>query len=370
MRQPKLRICAITGDYSAELYAAPLMDAFLAQGHNVGIWGEQKSFGHYEDWLGASPTGIMGISDVLPKSLDFIKAFRHCKKRVHQFNPDIILLIDFAGFNMRLLKWAKSKGYHVVYYIPPKVWASRPNRMIALKKYCHQIITIFPFEQSYLNLHGINAQYFGNSHLSHLLDEHIVQKVRDPNSIAILPGSRIQELNHLLPLVKSLAQQFPLIQWKISKVPNIPTAKYMPLLGSPLPNNVSLYSKPAHTLLSSVSLALICSGTATIEAAVLDCPQIILYRTSALNYQIGKRIIRTQYIGLPNLMLNKEIVPELIQDECTAHNIIKMMQLIGSVEYQKSLHFYYQAIQEAVYKNDAVSTICGAILTKYNKGKI
>ncbi len=334
------------GDHSGEQYAKTLINKCRDTDFQIAIWGNNSLCTPQDQWLGRGVDGVMGFSSVAKNIYRHWVALRTCKQSVEAFNPDVIILIDNAGFNLRILSWAGMRKYKIVYYIPPKVWASRPGRFKLLKKHCNLVIPIYPFEHEYFLKTGLNSFYAGNSHLS-ALSAHIAQNtIRDEQSIAFLPGSRMQEIREHIGILKDLAPLFPYITWHIVVASNLTVSDITSFFISALPPNVKMHLDPVINLLSQVRLAVICSGTATMEACLANCPQIIIYRTSKINYAIAKKLITIPMIGLPNLIYGDKIIPELIQDQCTPSNIAIEIKLLLQEEHcQNQLHGYRTVIR-------------------------
>jgi lipid-A-disaccharide synthase len=260
---------------------------------------------------------FMGFSTLVRNIFTIKRNFSATKKYILEIQPDVVCLVDYAGFNLRMAKWCKQNGFKVVYYILPKVWAWNKSRINILQQYCDVLISIFSFEQQYFKTKNIDTLYFGNP-----LKDIYEKKDEDINlqhkkhAIALLPGSRKQEIKKLLPIFIQLAIKNPTTIFYLSAISAIKNM-YTPNL----PSNIILIYDDMSAVLKQSNKAVVCSGTATLETAILKVPQVIVYKTNFVNYQIAKRIAKVKYIGLPNLIAEKEIVTELIQEKCTVENI-------------------------------------------------
>ncbi len=266
-------------------------------------------------------TSLMGFWEVLKNIKQVYSNIRFCKKDIDSFQPDALILIDYPGFNLRIARHAKKRGIRVIYFISPKVWAWNQSRVHSIKKYVDHMLTIFPFETGFYEQFGYSVDYVGNP----LMDAIENRKFREESFtdfikrnnlsckpvISILAGSRIQEINKSLPLMLSVTGEYPGYQFVIAGAPSIEPGLYQKHTG----NRIRVLFDQTYAILQQSSAAMVVSGTATLEAALLGVPQVVCYRASPVSYQIAKRFIRVRYISLVNLILNREVVKELIQDE-------------------------------------------------------
>ena len=216
------------------------------------------------------------------------------------------------------------------FYIAPKTWAWREGRNKIIANRVDYLHCIFPFEAPFFKNAGINAQYVGNP-LMRISEKH---DPKNEKTIAVLPGSRVQELTKILPIIDQVVQACPEYTWKISKVAHIPMSTYKKYISKESLAQIELSETPSRQLLATSSIALITSGTASLEAAIIGCPQIVMYKTSSLNYWIGKRYIKTNYISLPNILLNEKVVEEWIQDDLHIQNLKQSIELLLLPENQ------------------------------------
>jgi lipid-A-disaccharide synthase len=247
------------------------------------------------------------------------------------FNPDAIIFIDYPGFNMRIAKWAKEHGIPTHYYISPQIWAWKENRIHLIKKCVDLMLVILPFEKTFYQKWDFEVNYVG-----HPLVE-VIERFQESQTteisieknkriIALLPGSRKQEIDMKLPLMLSVCDSFPDFDFVLAKAPGIDSVFYEPYLKGH--DNVSVVNQKTYSLLSKAEAALVTSGTATLETALFGVPQVICYKGSSISYQIAKRLIKVKYIGLVNLIMDKEVVKELIQHELTTKNLINALDEI------------------------------------------
>jgi lipid-A-disaccharide synthase len=264
----------------------------------------------------------MGFLEVLLNLKTILRNIRSCKKNLLDFKPDLLILVDYPGFNLRIAKWAKSKSIPVYYYISPQIWAWKESRIHLIKKTVERMYCILPFEKDFYMKHSLNVSYLGHP----LLDEVIKFKILNNNSLelknkrpilAILPGSRKQEIERKLPLMIAASSQFPEYNVIVACAPNLDLAYYEKFKTQ----EVLFVKNQTYNLLQNAELAIVTSGTATLEAALFKVPQVVCYKSSFISFWIAKKLIKIKFISLVNLIANKEIVRELIQQDCTASNI-------------------------------------------------
>lgn len=320
-----MRYFIISGEVSGDLYAKQLMQALA----------EADPLAEFKYRGPGSRSAVMGFAEVARQLGSHIKELRRCRKDVLEYAPDVLILVDYPGFNLHMARFASRKGIKTFYYIAPKVWASREYRLRTIRKYVTQLYVIFPFEVDYFTSKRINAVYLGNPVLDNLADtleksdppEVFARKYKigaDP-VLAILPGSGLNEINFLLPRVKDIINKFNDYQWIVAATPSIPIAVYDNILKD-LPVRV-IYGH-THEILQQAEAALITSGTATLEAALLNCPQVVCYGGNPLSVAIARLIINVKHISLPNLILEKNSVRELIQKECNPVRMEEELRLL------------------------------------------
>lgn len=281
-----------------------------------------------------SQMNVMGFSEVFKKLPDILRNFSRARRLLRQFRPDVLVLIDYPGFNLRLAKVAHDEGIRVDYYISPKVWAWKEYRVKKMKKYVDNLYSILPFEVNFFRQRGFDRiHYVGNpsveemehamGHLApkrHFLER---QGITDPRPIiALLPGSRRGEIRNNLPLMIEAAKQYPDFQYIVAAAPSMPEKFYREVAQDP---GLKLVYNITPTLLKYSEAALVTSGTATLETALIGTPQVVVYRSngSKLTYDIMKRVLKVRYVSLPNLIVGNRILPELLLYQCTANSIAR-----------------------------------------------
>lgn len=268
-------------------------------------------------------TAFMGFVEVVKNISSIKKLFDFCKADLKTWQPDILILIDYPGFNLRMAKFAKSLNIPVVYYISPQVWAWKSNRVHAIKQYVDKMLVILPFEKSFYKKYSYEVDFVGHP----LLDVEIgttLPSYKKP-VIALLPGSRQQEIKRMLPVMLEVVPRFKNYQFIVGGLPVHGNAFYTAFTKS---YNVEIMYGKTVELLNSAKAALVTSGTATLEAALHEVPQVVCYTGNSLSYQIGKQLVKINYISLVNLILEKEAVRELIQDDFNAQELAKALYSI------------------------------------------
>lgn len=307
----------VAGERSGDLHAGNLAAALKEQSPEVELWGwggEKMEKAGVKILQNYEELAFMGFWEVL-KNLDKIRGFmKLVKQQIEEVKPNALILVDYAGFNLRLAKWAKKKRITVFYYIAPKAWAWNEKRANLLRKYTDLTLVIFPFEVAFFSKYGVNVKYVGNP----LFDEirQFKPKVGFLQSskpvIALLPGSRKQEIESMLQTMAELTETMPEYHWVVAGISTFENSFYTSKGGK-----FTLEKDNTYDLLSVAEAAVVTSGTATLETALFKVPQVVVYKTSPLTYTIAKLLVKIKYISLVNLVADKEVVKELIQGDYT-----------------------------------------------------
>lgn len=262
---------------------------------------------------------FMGIMEVVKNLPQIMSNFNLVKKQILKFNPDVIVFVDYPGFNLRLAKWTKHKGFKNAYYIAPKAWAWKEGRAEKIEKYIDHLFCILPFEGNFFSKWDIPLTYVGNPS-AEAIDEEIRKPstLNDDKIIALLPGSRLQEIKRMLPVMLEAVKEFSDYQIYIAQAPNLNQETYLPFLHN---KNIKLLQHKTYDILKVADAALVTSGTATLETALFKVPQIVCYKTGPIFYSLAKWVLKIKYISLVNLILDKKAIPELIQAECNSLTI-------------------------------------------------
>jgi lipid-A-disaccharide synthase len=317
----------IAGEASGDLHGSNLIKELkkLDERALIRCWGGDKMqqqgvdlVRHYRD------LAFMGFVEVIANLKTILNNLKFCKEDILQFKPDAVILIDYPGFNLRIAEWAKQQGIKVIYYISPQVWAWKENRVKKMKQCIDKMLVILPFEKDYYrDKWNWEVEYVGHP-LVEVVDKEIEagserRVASQQQTIALLPGSRKQEILKKLPVMLEVSKSFPNYQFVVAKAPGLDESFYDELL-KPYPN-VSYVSGKTYDLLMQSKAALVTSGTATLETALFGVPEVVCYKGNPVSYQIAKRLITIKYISLVNLIMDKEVVKELIQNDLTASNL-------------------------------------------------
>jgi lipid-A-disaccharide synthase len=347
-----MRYFIIAGEQSGDLHGSNLIRGLLSADPAAEIicWGGElmekaggKLLMHYRS------LAIMGFVAVLMNIRTIARNIKLCKKQIKDCSPDILILIDFPAFNFRIAKFAKTEGFRVFYYISPKLWAWKESRVEKVKRYVDRMFIIFPFEVEFYRKHGIGVEYYGNP----LVDE-IDRKRSQMGSreelkqslglderpvIGMLAGSRRGEVKYILPEMLKTVKHFPGYQFVLATVENIPEEYYRKFTGN---TPVKLICNKSYELMAVSEAALIKSGTSTLEAALLNIPQVVCYKGDRISFNIARIIVKIRVFSLVNIIMGKEVVRELIQFLLTEANLVKELNLIlpGGQGREKMLSEY------------------------------
>ncbi|HEY1053718.1 MAG TPA: lipid-A-disaccharide synthase, partial [Emticicia sp.] len=296
-----------------------------------------------------------------------------CKKQIEEFQPDAIVLIDYSGFNMRIAKWAKPQGFKLFYYISPKVWAWNQKRALKLKENIDKLFVIFPFEVDFFKKYDYEVEFVGNPLFDAIAafkpnpDFLSQNNLREKKIIALLPGSRKQEVEQMLKLMVATKKQFPDYQFVIAGVGNLSKDFYERFLA----DDIRLVFDQAYDLLSHAEAAMVTSGTATLETALFGVPQVVCYKMSPITYSIANLVIKVEFISLVNLIAQKEVVKELLQGELTTENIAKeIKKVLNNSTERKQQMADYQKIREILGGTGASAKTGQRIVEILNNSKL
>lgn len=361
----------IAGEASGDLHGSNLMKALVKQDLHAEFrfWGgdlmqdvNDSLVKHYKD------LAFMGFLEVIMNLRTITKNLSFCKQDIESYKPDVIIFIDYPGFNLRIAKWAKQKGYKTHYYISPQIWAWKENRIDDIKRDVDQMYVILPFEKKfYEEKHSYPVHFVGHPLIDAIsnrnqIDEYEFRashELSEKPIIALLPGSRKQEIRKMLSTMLSVVNDFPAYQFVIAGAPSQEYSFYEEFITNP---NVHFVSNKTYDLLSVSTAAIVTSGTATLEAALFKVPEVVGYKSSWLSYQIGKRLVKhIKYISLVNLIMDKEVVTELIQDDFNAQNLKKeLTKILDTFERTKFFISYYE-LEKALGGKGASSKVAKLI---------
>jgi lipid-A-disaccharide synthase len=369
-----MRYYIIAGEASGDLHGSNLIRELrkLDAAATIRCWGGDKMEAagatlvkHYRE------LAFMGFAEVIKNLRTIFKNIDFCKKDILANKPEALILIDYPGFNLRIAKWAKQQGIKVIYYISPQVWAWKESRVKSIKQSVDKMLVILPFEKEFYKKWNYEVEYVGHP-LVEVIEEFKIgnlelgetnaattfpnNKFLIPNSriIALLPGSRQQEILKKLPIMLQVAQHFPAYEFVVAKAPGLEESFYTELL-APY-KNVSAVVNKTYELLSHSKAALVTSGTATLETALFGVPEVVCYKGSAVSYQIAKWLVKIKYICLVNLIMNKEVVKELIQYELTVENLTQELnKLLTEPTKQQQLQKDYADLKSILSKGGNAS---------------
>ena len=346
----------IAGEASGDLHGANLMKALLKQDVNAQFrfWGgdlmhkvDSNLVKHYRD------LAFMGFLEVVMNLKTITKNLAFCKIDIEKFKPDVIIFIDYPGFNLRIAKWAKEKGYKTHYYISPQIWAWKENRIHAIKRDVDKMYVILPFEKSfYEDKHQYSVEFVGHPLIDAIAKRNQVSEYEfrakhelsaTKPIIALLPGSRKQEIIKMLSVMLSVVKDFEKYQFVIAGAPGQDQEFYSSFIRK---ENVSFVNNITYDLLSVAKAALVTSGTATLETALFKVPEVVCYKGSWASYQIAKRIINLKYISLVNLIMDKPVVVELIQNDFNTKRLKKELHNILQPERREALFMDYFELEK------------------------
>ena len=327
----------IAGEASGDLYGSKLIDEIFSidKKAEIRFWGGDnmiKSGGYNVKHI--SELAFMGFYEVLKNITTILRNISFCKNDIKEFNPDKIIYIDYPGFNLKICKWAKNNGYKNFFYISPQIWAWKENRIKTIKNSIDKLFVIFPFEKEYYReKHNMEVEFYGHPLIEKIddfnsskdfLKKNNITKERD--IITLLPGSRSQEINSMLPIFLTLKKHYLDFEFIVAGVKNVNESVYQP--ASDL--DVKVIYNQTYDLLSHSKIAIVTSGTASLECALFNVPQIVCYKTSSISYFIGKLFVNISFISLVNIILKKGIVKELIQNQLTEKNLVNELSNILS----------------------------------------
>jgi len=361
----------IAGEASGDLHGSNLIKAIRQRdpAANIRCWGGDKMqmagadlVMHYRD------LAFMGFWEVIKNLNIILRNLKFCKKDILQFQPDALILIDYPGFNLRIAKWAKKRGLKVIYYISPQVWAWKENRVKWMKTCIDIMLVILPFEKKYYKEKwNWEVEYVGHPLLEAIENEkQRFEKGIDSShaTIALLPGSRKQEISRKLPVMLEVSRFFPNQKFVVAKAPAVQDSFYDNLMHSY--ENVSSVSGKTYHLLMQSAAAIVTSGTATLETALLGVPQVVCYKGSAISYQIAKRVIKVKYISLVNLIMEKTVVKELIQNELTVKNLKReLYELLTEENRTEKIKEDYALLRQKLEQKGRASENAARLIIDY-----
>ncbi|MCC7534075.1 MAG: lipid-A-disaccharide synthase [Bacteroidia bacterium] len=363
----------IAGEPSGDLHGSNLIQAIQQKDKQSeikfwgGDWMKQKApdglLTHYKEIT------TMGIVEVVKKLGSIFKNMNRCKSDILNFKPDVVVFIDFPGFNIRIAEFCKTNGIKTAYYIAPKIWAWKEYRGKKLEKFIDELIIIFPFEVAYFKKWKVNCTYVGNPLLDSIANYRSaqLQNARTQNqipTIALLPGSRRQEITKILPVMLSVVKHFPNHKFVVAGVSALDNSVYAPFVQ----DNIEIVYDKTYQVLENAEAAVVCSGTATLETALLNVPQVCGYIANPISVWIARKLVSIKYASLVNLCLNRFAITELIQEGFTTENIVKELSLIlPNGEKRETILNDYAIVRAMLDKQGASSGAAEVIINLARK---
>lgn len=344
----------IAGEASGDLHGSNLMKALKQKDPNAEFrfWGGDLMAAqggnlvkHYRD------LAFMGFLEVAMNLKTILNNIKFCKEDIGSHRPDVLILVDYPGFNLRIAKFAKELGIRIVYYISPQLWAWKEGRVEIIKKYVDEMMVILPFEKDFYNKHGVHSHFVGHPLLDAISGLEDIEtdyfkadnNLNEKEIIALLPGSRKQEVEKMLEIMLSVRPYFKEYQFVIAGAPGLPKDFYEKYTD----DNVHFVSNKTYDLLRCSKAALVTSGTATLETALLNVPEVVCYRGSKISYAIARRLVKNiKYISLVNLIMDREVVKELIQNELNTNNLVSELKKILETERRFDVFKDYKLLRE------------------------
>jgi lipid-A-disaccharide synthase len=364
-----MRYYIIAGEASGDLHGSNLIKAIKAKDPHAVIqcWGGDlmeaaggKLVKHYRT------LAFMGFVEVLLNIRTILSNIKFCKKEIETFKPDVLICIDYPGFNLRIAKWAKSKGLKVVYFIAPQVWAWKENRVPAMRASIDRLLCILPFEKQYFkDRWNWEVDYIGHPLMQVLESQnnlpHPLPQIAGEKIIALLPGSRKQEIIKKLPEMLSVVDAFPAYHFAIAQAPGLDDDWFSSLVRAN--KNVHIVKGNTYALLHHSVAALVTSGTATLETALLGVPEIVCYKGNPITLALAKRFVKIKFIALVNLIMDKEVVKELIQEDLNKKNLVQELSLLLEDENKKAqIKADYQLLKERLYTGQSATEVAAEII--------
>ncbi len=358
----KNQLFIISGEASGDLHGSNLIKELLIQNASLKIsaWGGDKMqeagasiLKHYRD------LAFMGFYEVIINLPTIFRNFGLVKKQILEVNPKVVVLIDYPGFNLRLLPWLKKNGFIVIYYIAPQAWAWKENRVKKMAKYIDELLVILPFEEEFFRTRGVKTEFVGHPLLQSKVES---QKSKASKQIALLPGSRKQEVEHILPLMLSIESEISDYKFVVAAMSHLGESFYKKIIGDKM---VELVFDNSDKVIADSDMALVSSGTATLQTALAEIPQIVCYKSGRLNYELGKRLIKVPFISLVNLIFGREIVKELIQDDLNKENLLEEIRKLEDNNYRQELVDNYRKLKSMLGKKNASKRVAEIIGVNY-----
>ena len=361
-----MRYFIIAGEASGDLHGSGLVMALHKADTKAEIqaWGGDKMseagahiVKHYRE------LAFMGFVEVARNILTIMRNFKLAKKNIEAFKPDVLVLIDYPGFNLRMAAWARERGIPVHYYISPQLWAWKEGRVEKVRKYVEEMYVILPFEEKFYKQHNIDVHYAGHP-LLEAIDRYVLAHPGDgieKDTIAILAGSRRQEISHMLPVMLEVATFFPKYKFCIAAAPHVPRALYTSMLEESKAENVKIEEGDTYGVLQRSIATMTTSGTATLETALFGVPQVVCYKGNSLSFAIARRLVKVPFISLVNLIAGKPVVEELIQENMNTRKLSASLQSILAGQVRADMLRDYRVLRDRLDNGGASQQVAQMI---------
>ena len=374
-----MRYYIVVGEASGDLHASNLVKAIKVKDSEAqfrGCGGDLMQKAGAELLMHYKNMAFMGFWEVFIHLRTVLGNIRRCKKDILAWNPDVLVLVDYPGFNLRITKFAKKHHIKVVYYVSPQIWAWKKGRIKQIKRDVDEMMVILPFEKEFYAKNGMGVHYVGHPLLDavsrDLPERPDVQRFRENNGldnreiIALLPGSRKQEITHLLPIMLQMQPLFPQYQFVVSTVSWLPKSLYNKYLNG---SNIARAQDQTYALLANAKAAIVASGTATLETAMIGTPQVVCYAGSEISYLIAKHLISgINYISLPNLIMDAPVVTELIQHDYNTERLETELHLITEdAENVAAMKAQYNALYDRLGNGSASEKAAEVVVSAAGK---
>ena len=371
------RYYIIAGEASGDMHAANLVAEIKKKDPNAEFRGfggdlmQQQGVTLVKHYRAMAFMGFVEVAANFRKVLDNIAL---CKKDILEYHPDVLILVDYPGFNLRIADFAHEKGFKVIYYVSPQVWAWKRRRVKQIRNSVDKMLVILPFEEEFYKKEGIDVIYVGNPLLDELaksgscnrsifLRRNSLGEKRE--IIALLPGSRTQEVKRMLGTMLKVVPHYPEYQFVVAGVSSLDADLYKRIIGK---SDVFLIIDQTYDLLQNASAALVTSGTATLETALFSVPEVVCYKANGFSYLIAKGLIKVKFISLVNLVMEKEVVKELIQSDLTEKNLVEELeQLLHNGKRQRQLLEDYDELKDRLGNAGASEKAASVIVSETRK---
>ncbi len=359
------RLYLLAGEDSGDLHASSLVKALRVKRPDIllrGLGGDRMAASGVELVAHLSAGNFMGFGEVVKNLGAILRLFRQIKEDVRQWKPDAVVMVDYPAFNLRLAPFFHALGIPIYFYISPQLWAWKKGRVKIIRKYVERMLVILPFEQEFYAREQVEVDFVGHPLLDVISSQPKI--LSSPPIIALLPGSRKQEIQRMLPVMLTLTKAFPDHRFVVAGAPSQPASLYHSIVGDSL---VELWMNRTYELLSKASCAAVTSGTATLETALFRVPEVVCYRGSAISYAIGKRLVKVPFISLVNLILGRRAVQELIQRDMNPERLTHEMRQLMLPDVQERMAQDYQDLWHKLGSAGASHIAAKAILKAHDQ---